>query len=96
MTTTRPLPKLITFDGEARSGKGTVVQTVKDHLRDTLGYKVMLIDAGQVFRVLVVAAMRDGVSLEDPLAIDAFLGDETKVHSSVELVKHVYHMQRRA
>lgn len=94
MTTTRPLPKLITFDGEARSGKGTVVQTVKDHLRDALGYKVMLIDAGQVFRVLVVAAMRDGVSLEDPLAIDAFLGDETKVHSSVELVKHVYHMQK--
>lgn len=94
MTTTRPLPRLITFDGEARSGKGTVVQTVKDHLRDTFGYKVMLIDAGQVFRVLVVAAMRDGVSLEDPLAIDAFLADETKVHSSVELVKHVYHMQK--
>lgn len=94
MTTTRPLPKLITFDGEARSGKGTVVQTVKDHLRDALGHRVMLIDAGQVFRVLVVAAMREGVSLDDPQAIDTFLADDAQVHSCVELVKHVYHMQK--
>lgn len=89
-----PVPILITFDGEARSGKGTIVQAAKDYLRDELGYKVMLIDTGQVFRVLVVAAMRAGVSVDDPEAIDAFLEDDTEAQKCVELIKHVYHMTK--
>ncbi len=87
-------PKLVTFDGEARSGKGTIVQYTKDFLRDEHGKKVMLIDAGQVFRVLVVAATRAGVDMNDPAAIDAFLSDEQQAEKSVELVKLVYHMQK--
>ena len=94
MTKNSPLPILITFDGEARSGKGTIVQATKDYIRDTLGHKVMLIDAGQVFRVLVVAATSAGVDLNDPGAIDAFLGDDDNVHACVQLVKDVYHMQK--
>ncbi len=92
--TTQALPKLITFDGEARSGKGTIVSGVKDYLRDECGYKVMLIDAGQVFRVLVVAASRSGVDLDDPAALDAFLRDETEAEKCVRLVKDVYHMSK--
>ena len=92
MATNNPLPILITFDGEARSGKGTIVQATKDHLRDNENRKVMLIDAGQVFRVLVVAASRSGVNLDDPDAIDAFLGDEQNVKDCMQLVKDVYHM----
>lgn len=88
------LPKLITFDGEARSGKGTIVQTTKDVLRDELGYKTMLIDAGQVFRCLVVAAANAGIDLENPDAIDAFLSDEESAHACVEFVKLVYHMDK--
>ena len=88
------LPKLITFDGEARSGKGTIVQATKDYLRDECGYKVMLIDAGQVFRVLVVGATRAGVDLEDPAAIDVFLGNEAEAEKCVQLVKDVYHMSK--
>ncbi len=94
MITTNPLPKLITFDGEARSGKGTIVQLVKDSLRDDLGRKVMLIDAGQVFRCLVVAATNRGVNLDEPLAIDAFLGNDTSAEECVGFVKAVYHMQK--
>lgn len=94
MTTQNPLPKLITFDGEARSGKGTVVQATKDYLRDVCGHTVMLIDAGQVFRVLVVAAMRAGVNLEDPAEIDEFLQDDEQSHECVRLVKSVYHMAK--
>lgn len=89
-----PLPILITFDGEARSGKGTIVQGTKDYLRDNKHLKVMLIDAGQVFRVLVVAATRSGVNLDDPAAIDAFLADDQKVEECVQLVKDVYHMSK--
>ncbi len=88
------LPKLITFDGEARSGKGTVVGMVKDYLRDTLGKKVMLIDRGQTFRVLVVAAARAGVDLDDPAALDAFLTDPQNIADCVQFVKDVYHMAK--
>lgn len=88
------LPKLITFDGEARSGKGTIVQFTKDYLRDECGYKVMLIDAGQVFRVLVVAATRSGVDIDDAVALDAFLSDEAEAEKCVQLVKNVYHMNK--
>jgi cytidylate kinase len=88
------LPKLITFDGEARSGKGTIVQAMKDFIRDELGYKVMLIDGGQVFRCLVVAAARAGVDLDDPLAIDTFLADDQNAEASVRFVKDVYHMSK--
>ena len=89
------IPKLVTFDGEARSGKGTVVGLVKDYLRDVAGHKVMFIDAGQVFRVLVVAITRDGVPIDDPAAIDAYLQDESNVARNVQLVKEVYHMAKQ-
>lgn len=89
-----PLPKLITFDGEARSGKGTVVQAAKDYLRDECGYKVMLIDRGQTFRVLVVAAAQAGVDLDDVAALDAFLTDDANIAACVQFVKDVYHMAK--
>ncbi len=88
------LPKLVTFDGEARSGKGTVVQATKDYLRDECGYNVMLIDAGQVFRVLVVGATRAGVDMDSPEAIDAFLHNDTEAEKCVQLVKAVYRMEK--
>jgi cytidylate kinase len=94
VTATTPLPKLITFDGEARSGKGTIVQLVKDNLRDEQGHTVMLIDAGQVFRCLVVAATNRGINLNDPAAIDAFLGNDDSAESCVQFVKAVYHMEK--
>lgn len=54
----------------------------------------MLIDAGQVFRCLVVAAARAGVNLDDPEAIDGFLGDDENAEASVKFVKDVYHMSK--
>ncbi len=89
-----PLPKLVTFDGEARSGKGTVVGLVKDYLRDECNRKVMLIDAGQVFRVLVVAMMQAGVDLDAPEQIDAYLSDDGNVVCGVQFVKQVYRMSK--
>lgn len=91
---TPKLPRIVTFDGEARSGKGTIVQATKDYLRDTQSHQVMLIDLGQVFRVLVVATLRAGVDVNNPDAIDAFLGDETNAQASVQLVKDIYRMSK--
>lgn len=88
------LPRLITFDGEARSGKGTIVQFTKDYLRDELGLKTMLIDRGQTFRTLVVAAARAGVDLDDADAIDAYLSDADNIATCVQFVKDVYHMSK--
>ena len=87
-----PLPTLVTFDGEARSGKGTIVSLVKDYLRDELHRRVMLIDAGQVFRVLVVMMTEDGVDLDDADAMDAYLSDAQNQERGVTRVKAVYHM----
>jgi cytidylate kinase len=89
------LPKVVTFDGEARSGKGTIAQATKDFLRDVHGYKVMLIDAGQVFRVLVVAATRAGVDLNNPDEIDEFLSNNDNAQKCVQLVKDVYQMPKK-
>ncbi|MBP9761679.1 (d)CMP kinase [Candidatus Saccharibacteria bacterium] len=88
------IPKLVTFDGEARSGKGTIVQATKDYLRDECGYKVMLIDRGQTFRVLVVAAGRAGVDMNIPAELDTFLQDQQNVTDCVQFVKDVYHMDK--
>ncbi|MFZ1258660.1 MAG: (d)CMP kinase [Candidatus Saccharimonas sp.] len=89
-----PLPKLVTFDGQARSGKGTVVRLVKDYVREQLGRTVMLIDAGQVFRVLVVVMTERGINLDDPQAIDDYLSDEHNIATCVQRVKDVYHMPK--
>lgn len=94
MTHENTVPKLVTFDGEARSGKGTVVQATKDYLRDECGYQVMLIDRGQTFRVLVVAAERTGVDMDDAPSLDAFLRDDANVAACVQFVKDVYHMEK--
>lgn len=88
------VPKLVTFDGEARSGKGTIVGLVKDYLRDECGYKVMLIDSGQVFRVLVVAMQRAGVDLDSPAAIDAYVGHSENIEANVRFIKQVYRMPK--
>lgn len=89
-----PLPKLVTFDGEARSGKGTVVGLVKDYLRDERDRKVMFIDGGQVFRVLAVLVHRSGVDIDSPEAIDAYLEDGDNVAHAVAFVKQVYRMPK--
>ena len=88
------LPKLVTFDGAARSGKGTIVSLVKDYLRDTLGLSVMLIDAGQVFRVLVTVMTSEGIDLDNPDEIDRYLSDVHNVEFCVHRVKQVYRMSK--
>lgn len=85
---------LVTFDGEARSGKGTIVQTTKDFLRDESGLKAMLIDRGQTFRVLVVAATRAGIDLDDWQAVDDFLTNPDNITACTQFVKEVYHMPK--
>lgn len=88
------LPKLVTFDGDARSGKGTIVSLVKDYLRDESHRRVMLIDAGQVFRVLVVAMSEAEVDIDSPIAIDRYLQSDENAEHCVERVKAVYHMSK--
>ena len=88
---TKNVPRLITFDGEARSGKGTIAHFLKKRL-ETRGLKVMLIDRGQAFRGFVVSAMRSGVDPDDAVALDAFLTDELALENTVRLLKDIYAM----
>lgn len=88
------IPSLVTFDGEARSGKGTIVQMTKDYLRDQCNQKVMLIDRGQTFRVLVVAARESGIDIDRPSEIDDFLADEQNIEDCTAFVREVYRMSK--
>lgn len=90
--TTTSLPVLFTFDGQARSGKGTIAHAVKRSLQ-ARDMKTMLIDAGQVFRVLVVSAGQHGVNMDSPDEIDAFVANESMLNETVELIKRVYSME---
>ena len=59
---TRAVP-VIAIDGPSASGKGTVAQRVADKL----GYHYL--DSGALYRLLALAAQRDGVSLTDESAL---------------------------
>lgn len=89
--TEHKLPQLFTFDGQARSGKGTAVHAIKRSLQSR-NINTMLIDAGQVFRVLVVTAIKHGVDIDLPNAIDEFLSDERMLEETKLEVKRFYHM----
>jgi cytidylate kinase len=53
------LPTVITVDGPGGSGKGTVTQM----LAKKLGFH--LLDSGALYRLTALAAVRQGVALED-------------------------------
>ncbi len=56
---------VIAIDGPSASGKGTVAQRVADRL----GFHYL--DSGALYRLLALAASRDGVSLDDEAALAA-------------------------
>lgn len=56
-------PMVITVDGPGGSGKGTVTQM----LAKTLGFH--LLDSGALYRLTALAAVRQGVSLDDEAAL---------------------------
>jgi cytidylate kinase len=92
---TIPKTKIITFEGEARSGKGTSVRAVRDQLmRD--GRSVVVIDQGQKFRVLAKQALDSGVNLEDQSAVTTFLRDPGTRPAMLELLASLKEHQQAA
>lgn len=65
------LMKLVTIEGEARSGKGTATRAVVEELSGK--FKIRVIDQGQKFRALAVCAVRQGVNTGDPATLQEFL-----------------------
>jgi cytidylate kinase len=85
---TIPRTKVITFEGEARSGKGTSVRAVQDRLVAD-GRTVVVIDQGQKFRVLAKLALDRGVDLLDQAAVTAFLSSPETRPAMLELLNKV-------
>lgn len=76
------LPKLITIQGSARGGKGTLAKALFDDLsRD---HKVHTIDQGLKFRILAHQALTNGIDKEDLDAIATFVGLESTRKSVME------------
>lgn len=55
---------VITIDGPSGSGKGTLSQLLARHLG------LHLLDSGALYRLVALAAMNDGVSLDDQAALE--------------------------
>ncbi|MDO8208069.1 MAG: bifunctional 3-phosphoshikimate 1-carboxyvinyltransferase/cytidylate kinase [Gallionella sp.] len=59
---------VIAIDGPSASGKGTVAQRVATQL----GFHYL--DSGALYRLLATAALRDGIALDDEVALTALAG----------------------
>ena len=79
-------PKLITIQGSARGGKGTLARALEvDLSRD---YKVHKIDQGLKFRILAASALEHGIDKENLDELAEFIGrDETREAVVAKLVE---------
>ena len=64
-------PKLITIQGSARGGKGTLARALQENLAQD--YRVHKIDQGLKFRILAITALGAGINKEDLDALAAFI-----------------------
>lgn len=87
------MTRLITFEGEARSGKGTSVRAVREALQ-AAGHEVSFIDQGQKFRAFARLALDRQVPLEDQNAVSEFLNDPTARDEMLALLKTVGKMEQ--
>lgn len=75
-------PKLITIQGSARGGKGTLASALLDEL--SKDYRVHSIDQGMKFRILAHEALAEGIDKEDLDALAGFMSLESTRQSVVE------------
>ncbi len=67
--------KLITVQGQARGGKGTIAAALLRELE--INHSVYAIDQGQKFRVLAKLALDAGIDPEDLTSLESFIGAAT-------------------
>jgi cytidylate kinase len=70
-TAEHQLPILITVQGQARSGKGTLAGALKSDF--SVDYNPLLIDQGLKFRIIAEQFLRDGGNIEDIEGIGGYL-----------------------
>ena len=75
------LPHILTYGGEARSGKGTSVAAVKQRLSE-VGIQHRVIDQGLKFRVLAELALTQRKSMDDQTELTDFLSADS-THSDL-------------
>ena len=79
-------PKLITIQGSARGGKGTLARALEVDL--SRSYKVHKIDQGLKFRILASSALEHGIDKENLEALSEFIArDETREEVVSKLVE---------
>lgn len=79
-------PKLITIQGSARGGKGTLARALEVDLSQH--YRVHKIDQGLKFRILASSALEHGIDKENLDALSEFMGrNETREEVVSKLVE---------
>lgn len=80
-----------TFEGTARSGKGTTVREVAAAFFKR-GEKVRVIDQGQKFRSLAYLAVRHSIDFESPHLVDEFLQADTTPDEMLDMLGQIRDM----
>lgn len=81
------MTQLITIQGSARGGKGTLTRALTDDLsRD---YRVYKIDQGLKFRIIAHTALDAGVSIEDLDALAEFVSRDTTRQAIIDKLVEV-------
>lgn len=86
------IPKYITIQGQARSGKGSLVRALKAKLERE--FRVLTIDQGLKFRVLAKMALDQGIDYEDLSVLREFVSNHERqqevlvyLHQAAQLSK---------
>ena len=86
------IPKLITVQGQARSGKGTLVRALVEALGHE--YRIYSIDQGLKFRVFARMALEDGVDYENLELLEKYVLNEVNQTEALERLQAAPGMQK--
>lgn len=85
-------PSLITIQGSARGGKGTLTKAFAEYLaRD---HMVQVIDQGMKFRALARLAIEAGIDVEDQKKLESFIQRDTTKDLMISMLERAYGLRK--
>jgi len=85
-------PKLLTIQGQARGGKGTLVRALREEFEKQ--YRVYSIDQGLKFRIFAKMALIDEINYEDILLLSRYVTDDSKKAEVLKRLSAAAHMSK--
>lgn len=87
-------PKLLTIQGQARGGKGTLARAITERLAQE--FRVYTIDQGLKFRIFAKMAITQQIDYEDITTLKAFVTDPANKTQALTLLQRAAKMDKLA